>query len=41
MRKFTVDEMLIAFELEQMLYDYIEELDLNGSKDAGDRKTHV
>ena len=35
MRKFTVDEMLIAFELEQMLYDYIEELDLNGSKNAG------
>ena len=35
MRKFTVDEMLTAFQLEQMLYDYIEELDLNGSKNAG------
>ena len=35
MRRFTPEQMLIAFELEQMLYDYIEELDLNGSKDAG------
>ena len=35
MRKFSVDEMLTAFQLEQMLYDYIEELDLNGSKNAG------
>lgn len=35
MRRFTPEEMLTAFELEQMLYDYIEELDLNGSRDAG------
>ena len=35
MRRFTAEEMLLAFELEQMLYDYIEELDLNGSRDAG------
>jgi len=35
MRRFTVEEMLTAFELEQMLYDFIEELDLNDCKDAG------
>lgn len=35
MRRFTAAEMLLAYELEQMLYDYIEELDLNGSRDAG------
>lgn len=35
MRKFTIDEMLTAFQLEQMLYDFIEELDLGGSKDVG------
>lgn len=35
MRRFTGEQMRIAFELEQMLYDYIEELDLNCSKDAG------
>jgi hypothetical protein len=35
MRRFTAEEMLIAFELEQMLYDYIEELDLNNSENAG------
>lgn len=35
MRRFTIDEMLLAFELEQMLYDFIEELDLGGSKNVG------
>jgi hypothetical protein len=35
MRKFTAEEMLVAFELEQMLYDFVEELDLGGSKDVG------
>ena len=35
MRKFTPEEMLTAFQLEQMLYDYIEELDLNNSRNAG------
>ena len=35
MRKFTIDEMLLAYELEQMLYDFIEELDLGGSKNVG------
>ena len=35
MRKFTVEEMLTAYQLEQLLYDFVEELDLGGSKDAG------
>jgi hypothetical protein len=35
MRKFTLDEMLTAYQLEQLLYDFTEELDLGGSKDAG------
>ncbi len=35
MRRFTVEEMLTAYQLEQLLYDFVEELDLGGSKDAG------
>ena len=35
MRKFTVEEMLLAYQLEQMLYDYIEELDIGGSQNVG------
>ena len=35
MRKFTVEEMLTAYQLEQLLYDFIEELDLNDSRDVG------
>lgn len=34
MRKFTPDQMLAAFELQQMLYDFAYELD-HGSKDVG------
>lgn len=30
MRKFTMDQMLTAFQLEQLLYDFAEELDQNG-----------
>lgn len=35
MRKFTPDEMLTAYQLEQLLYDFAEELDRNDGKDAG------
>jgi hypothetical protein len=35
MRKFTAEQMLAAFELEQMLYDFAYEIDLNGAKDVG------
>ena len=35
MRKFTADQMLAAFELEQMLYDFAHEIDINGAKDVG------
>ncbi len=35
MRKFTADQMLAAFELEQMLYDFAAEIDLNGAADVG------
>lgn len=35
MRKFTADQMLAAFELEQMLYDFATEIDLNGAADVG------
>lgn len=34
MRKFTADQMLAAFELQQMLYDFAYELD-HGAKDVG------
>lgn len=34
MRKFTTDQMLAAFELQQMLYDFAYELD-NGANDVG------
>ena len=35
MRKFTADQMLTAFELEQMLYDFAHEIDHNGAQDVG------
>jgi hypothetical protein len=35
MRKFTAEQMADAFELEQMLYDFAYEIDLNGAKDVG------
>lgn len=35
MRKFTPEQMLAAFELEQMLYDFAQEIDHNGAQDVG------
>lgn len=35
MRKFTAEQMLAAFELEQMLYDFAYEIDMNGAQDVG------
>lgn len=35
MRKFTTDQMLTAYQLEQLLYDFAQELDLNNGENAG------
>lgn len=35
MRKFSPDQMLAAFELQQMLYDFATEIDLNGAHEVG------
>jgi len=35
MRKFTPEQMLAAFELEQMLYDFADEIDMQGAQNVG------
>lgn len=36
MRNYTLDQLLVAYELEQRLYDFAEEIDINGAGDVGE-----
>lgn len=36
MRNYTTEQLLIAYELEQRLYDFAEEIDVNGAENVGE-----